>query len=120
MSVQADPLFQRLQQNPGSMGFCTFEEFRKNPAKWRPDPEQLFASVERAASIVNKDMKWIRYEIDFYKCDTLEKVQDVCRQIGYREGDLTAKILIDQLGGGKCGLTVKFFHKDRIKEREYW
>lgn len=118
--VQKLESMEQLLADPGRYGFCTFDDFRKNPAKWKPDPLQSFTSVEQAGTLFKKNIKKMKYEIEGYACDTLEAVQMTARQMGYREKDLEYRILIDPLGGGKVNMVVKFFHKSTFEKRGKW
>lgn len=120
MSNRVFDSFEELRSDPTRWGFCSFDDFRKNPDKWRPDPLQLFKSVEEAGHHYKKWVKKFKYEIEGYSCDTLEKVQSIARQMGYREQDLTIRVLIDPLGGGIVNMVVKFFHKDTLAKRGGW
>jgi hypothetical protein len=68
-------------------GFPTFDEFKKNPDKWRRDKEEMFVAIDRGSS-VKTDKKQIYYWKDLYRCSSLEQAQRIALDEGYTASDL--------------------------------
>jgi hypothetical protein len=101
------------------MGFPTFDEFRKNPDKWRKDAEELFGSVEGSHQdpFERKRLHKQKYMWrDQYKCDSIEQLQRIAASEGYPNAqDLEIcpiKMLIDGTNKrGRTELVVQFWPK---------
>jgi len=70
--------------------FPTFDEFRKNPDKWRLRPEELFESADASTQTFRRQLKDQKYYWkDQFDCgDSLEKVERIAKEEGFTIGDL--------------------------------
>lgn len=100
------------------LGFPTFDQFKKNPDKWRKGLEEIFVSVEGSVQnrfardrLVHQKYMWR----DQYKCDSIEQVQRIAEGEGYKANDLEIcplKIMLDGTDvGGRTELVVQFWPK---------
>jgi hypothetical protein len=98
-----------LLQDPKSFGAPTFEEYAKNPERWRKAADDIFAQVDLGSVLgLNKVVEKYRFKILNYKCDTLEEVEKVCKNEGWDIRKLEIHPEIVPLGGGKCDIEVTF------------
>ena len=107
-------------KNPDKYGFCTFEQFRKNPSKWRARPEQALESIEGAGTLYKSQIRKMTYELEGYRCDTLEDVQSQAGQMGFRDQDLVFFPVRHNHLAGKFDMLVRIFHKNTVKQRGAW
>lgn len=81
-------------------GFPTFDEFRRNPEKYRKHPEEIFNWVDPANVWFKDRLKKIKfYWRDQYECDSLERVQKLSTLEGYHAHQIEAKTVARSLGG---------------------
>lgn len=109
-----------VEVDPTKFGFPSFEEFRKNPDKWRENPEGVFATIEKGTTIYKDYIRSHKYEVYHYRCDTLEEAQSVTRSMGFKDSELTWKANMQDLGGQKCDLLVRIMSKEDARRREVW
>lgn len=109
-----------LLKNPEKYGFVSFEQYRKEKSKWRPNAEQALESVDRAGTLFKGKIREIKYELEGYPCETLEAVQSQARAMGFAEKDLLFFPVPHNHLAGKFDILVRFFHKDTVRKREDW
>lgn len=98
-----------LERDPHKFGLPTFEEFSKNPEKWRKVPDELFALVDVGSTNGLKNLVVAHeYEVSGYKCKTLEEVERVALNEGMDIKMMDIKPEVIPLGGGKCNILVRF------------
>jgi len=107
-------------KHPERYGFCTFDEFRRNKAKWRANPEQQLVSVEQAGSLFKGQIRKIKHELEGYPCDSLEAVQAQARSMGFRDQDLVYYPVPHNHLAGKFDILVRWFHKSTVRKRQEW
>jgi hypothetical protein len=79
-----------------STGF-TFENFKKNPDKWRPNKNEWFDAAEQGELIVNykKQKYFVRLPSgNRYECETLAKVEKIFAAEGYKKEHVFFKSVI--------------------------
>lgn len=70
-------------------GFPTFDEFKKNPDRWRLGKEQLFESIDRSTDMDRKNVAKQRlYWRDGKTTMSLEKLQAIAASEGYSLSDI--------------------------------
>ncbi len=85
-----------LSENPNKYGLPTFEEFAKNPDKWRYGSNQIVNAIDRGTSLFS-NVSHHTYKIKtksgmIYDCgQSLEKAEYVARQEGYGLADLKCR-----------------------------
>jgi hypothetical protein len=97
-------------------GGPTFEEFSKNPDKFRGSEEDSLNQVEKGSSVFYKGVKY-KYEIEGYKCKTLEEVERVAKSQGIPLRELDYRPEIIPQGGGRAEFNVKFMPKSQRDKR---
>lgn len=106
-----------IYDNPHDFGAPTLEEFAKNREKWMGRDDDALISVTEGGQGIKKDYRRHQYEIEGYRCRTLEEVERIARSQGIAIRDLDYRaILIDQ-GCGKNDVLVKFMKKEEIHAR---
>lgn len=69
--------------------FPRFEEFSKNPDKWRINEEDIFISLAQLEVFFKSRVKSVTYYWrGKYKCKSIEELQRITRNEGYRGSDL--------------------------------
>lgn len=100
------------------MGFPTFDEFRKNPDKWRESKSSFFESIDRSMvhdrkNLAKQKIYW-RYGKEAF---TLEKLEGVCKDNGYEidQVDMLPFRMKNSSGTGKDEVLVRVFPKHELK-----
>lgn len=105
-------------------GFPTFDEFRKNPDKWRLRPEQLFESADASTQVPHfrklvSTQKW-QWK-DQFKCDSLEQIERIAKEEGFQVQDLEMEPLVNRIHGtsadNQVEIVVRFWPKSEFKAR---
>lgn len=69
--------------------FPTFAEFKKNPDKYRVKEEDIFISLEQMECFFKKRVRSVSYYWrGTYKCRTLQELQRLTRNEGFKGNDL--------------------------------
>lgn len=89
-------------------GFPTFDQFRKNPDKWREAADEVLKAVDESTHAFRGLVVKQRYEAFGYPCDTLEQVERICRDEGVALRDLDMRPQIIPVVGGKCEIIIGF------------
>lgn len=103
--------------NPRAYGMPTFEEFSRNPDKYRKQRDELFATIEDGAKTdLRKVVRRHRYKFGEYTVDSIEKLQAVLTDEGLTEDTVTWKpqVIPLQDGSGKCDILHEITRKSRL------
>jgi hypothetical protein len=107
-----------LSQLIADGSFPSFDEFKKNPDKYRERPDALFESIDRSMIFGRKDLArqkifW-RYGKESF---TLGKLERVCLENGYRiqDVDIMPFRMRNSSGTGKDEIYVRVFPKHEIQ-----
>ena len=94
-----------IMHDPKEFGFPTFQEFSKNPQKFR-NPEVL-GIADGGSKMLNMVQKH-KYKFGKYTTDKIEEIDRIIKDEGYTQDDLTMipQILPDV--GGKCIILIEF------------
>ena len=103
-----------LLDNPNKYGLPTFQEFAKNPAKWKQGVEELFEIVDKGSTELNRLIRKHEYRILGYKCDSLEEVQRIMNAEGIRLEDFEIKGDLHRETAGKLKVIVDFVPKNKM------
>lgn len=99
-------------------GFPTFDEFRRNPDKYRDRPEQLFESAEASTQTFRRAVVKQKYcWRNTYPCDSLEQIERIAREEGFNVNDLEMQPgVISKTGTNRdqVEITVHFWPKDEF------
>jgi hypothetical protein len=97
-----------IWDNPHKFGMPTFEEFCKDPDKWRQKEDEQFALADKGSSILKHYVTKQIYEIDGYRCRSLDEVDKIAKSQGYSLDQLEFSPVIIPDVGRKCKLLVRF------------
>lgn len=103
-----------------SVGFPTFDEFRKNPEKYMGREDASLAEVERGSTNLNRTVSKHIYEIEGYKCRSLEEVEKVAKSMGINLKELDYRPQVQPNTSGKFDIKVKFVSKTEREKRKLW
>lgn len=112
--------------DPHRFGFVTFDEFKRNPDRWRKRKDRAFASVDRGSKLLGNRVARQTYEVFDgsgvgYKCRSLEDCEQTASYMGYSIDQLVMKPEIVPLGyNGQCELHIRWFPVELAARRESW
>jgi hypothetical protein len=98
--------------------FPSFDEFRKNPDKYRERPDALFESIDRSMIVGRKDLARQRIYWRYGKeAFTLGKLERVCKENGYslKDVDMVPFRISNNTGTGKDEILVRVFPKSELQ-----
>lgn len=104
--------------DPHSFGAPTFEEFKRNRAKYLGKRDDTLSSIDKGTQLLSQYVKRHQYEIAGYRCKTLEEVERIASDYNIPLREFTAECIPQ--GGGKCDFLVKFVSGDERKRRANW
>lgn len=102
--------------DPNKFGAPTFEQFCKNPERFRGRPDDILSSADRGSSIISSVQKQI-YEIEGVRCKTLEEVERVAGDMGISLKELDYRAELIPLPGQNSEILVRFVSKRERKFR---
>jgi len=102
-----------LLNNPARFGLPTFEEFCLNPDRYFAKETDILDCVDESGHILRKSnlIKGQVYELEGYRCDSLEKVQDLATEMGIKLSELDMKPDLQKDLAGKYLIHIKFTRK---------
>jgi hypothetical protein len=98
----------------------SYEEFAKNPNKYRRSPERLLSSVDRGSQLIGGYVQKQVYEVEGYACETLEQVESMAKNMGISLRELRAFPEILPETSYKAKLLVRFLGPDSYRKRQAW
>jgi hypothetical protein len=107
-----------IYENPKSFGMPTFEEFKKNPERWTGRTDASLAEVSEGGLEVKSKYRKQTYEIEGYRCKTLEEVERIALSQGIKLKELDYRPQMIPQGGGQWDILIKFVSKHERKRRE--
>jgi len=110
----------KVPENLLRAGFPTFDQFAKNPDKYRKRDDDKFAEVDKGGKDINAVVQKHIYEIDGYRCNSLEEVERVAKNQGIPIETLDYQPEIVPNSGQKCDLYIKFVPKWERNKRAAW
>lgn len=109
-----------IYDNPHDFGAPTLEEFAKNREKWMGRDDDALISVTEGGQGIKKDYRRHQYEIEGYRCRTLEEVERIARSQGIPLRELDYRATLIDTGSGKNDVLVKFISKKERETRAKW
>lgn len=106
-----------IYKNPTSFGAPTFEEFKKNREKYIGRDDESLSQVEKGSSLLTDVQRHI-YEIEGYRCKTIEEVEKIASSQGIPLKSLDYRPQLIKLGGGKYDMLIKFVSKHERERRD--
>jgi len=104
-------------------GFPTFDEFRRNPDKYRTRPEEILEHADGSTDIFRKALLTQKYfwrdQVDCGK--SLEKIERICKEEGFSLMDLEMQPIVKPQNGtskdGDVVIEVHFWPKSEFRAR---
>lgn len=112
--------FDEVMAEPESYGLPTFDQFVKNAEKYNGRDDDRFAEADKGSTHLKGHVQRHIYEIEGYRCRSLEEVERVAKSQGINIRELDYRPQVVPQGGGKCDLLVKFISKDQREKRKLW
>ena len=112
--------FDEFTKNPHFLGAPTFSEFCKNRDKWLGRDDDVFSSAGNPNSVLKDKniMKRTQFEVEGYKCKTIEECERVAKSMGIVIDDYEGHVVPQ--GGGQCDVLIKFISKAERARRDSW
>jgi hypothetical protein len=104
-------------ENPHKYGFPSFDEFKRNPEQWLGRDDESLAQADVGSTILNKTVRRHIYEVEGYRCKSLEEVERVAASQGIPLRELDYRPVLQQAGAGKYEIVVRFMKKSEIARR---
>ena len=113
-----------IEENPHAFGLPTFDEYSKRrdhyQEKFYGRADDVLSWADGGSKLLGRNVKRHIYEIEGYRCRTLEELQRVALSMGYTESDLDMRPELIPLGGGFCDIKVRFVSKASANRRGSW
>lgn len=107
---------QDILDNPKKFGLPTYEEFSKNPDKWKAAKNDLLAQADESSKThLKKLIRKQHYEFNGYQFKTLEQVERAILDHGLEvsQCEMYPQVIPD---GDKCDIVIEFRSKSGILE----
>lgn len=89
-----------MEQIYAHSNFPRWEEFKKNPDKWRKNEEDIFTSLANMESFFKKRISRAVYMWrGKFRCKSLEELQRITRDEGYKGSDLEYQPIVELRDG---------------------
>lgn len=109
-----------ILKDPEAFGAPTFEQFKKNREKYMGRDDETLALVDRGSHNLKRVVDKYTYEIEGFRCDTLEKVEQIAADYGIALRELDYRPELIPQGGGKAKMLIKFISKEDREKRALW
>lgn len=114
---------QDIMEQPEKFGAPTLEQFRKKRDFYQKNHNSVFGRIDTGGKITNRFTKKQKFEIDGYRCNTLEEVERVARDMGLNLDAIAKEYKAEfiPLGGGQADVLVRFMspeYRMRMEQRE--
>ena len=105
--------------DPTSFGMPTFDEFCRNREKYMGRDDDRLREVDRGSQTMKRVKRHV-YEIEGYRCKSLEEVERVALNQGIKLRELDYRPEVTQAGAGQFDLIVRFVSKSVRDKRNKW
>lgn len=112
--------FDEIMANPEAYGLPSFDQFAKNPNLLVERDDERFTEVDRGSRNLDRHVQRHIYEIEGYRCKSLEEVERIANAQGIPLRELDYRPEVIPQGGGKCDLLVKFVSGAQRARRKLW
>lgn len=93
----------------------TFDEYAKNPEKYKGRKDEILVSAEDGPKLLRKVTGKTYYYVGKYKVDSLEKAEQVAKDMGWDLAEMEYKPNLEKGSGGKFDVHVHFVLRDNVK-----
>jgi hypothetical protein len=98
----------------------TFEEYKRQRERFIGKEDEELGLVDSGSQYLRHLVRRHIYEIEGYRCRSLEEVERVARSQGIPLRELDYRPHIVPLGAGKCDILVRFVPKHVVDKRSAW
>lgn len=105
--------------DPTSFGMPTFDEFCRNRERYMGRDDDRLAEVDRGSRTMDRAKRYV-YELEGYRCRTLEEVERVALSQGIALRELDYRPEVQQAGAGQFDVVVRFVAKSTRDKRKLW
>lgn len=115
----SDLTLEDLYEDPKRFGMPTFEEFRKDPEKYKGRHDELLALADASSTV--KELR-DKIQTQTYKCmgfdcgKSLEKVERIVKEEGYTMTQMDMVPRIYPEAGGKIRIETEFVVKPGVQK----
>lgn len=109
-----------VMSNPKDFGMPTFEEFAQNREKWLGRDDEILEGVAKGGDTTKGMYRRHQYEIEGYKCSSLDEVERVALSQGIALRDLDYRATLVDTGSGKNDVLIRFISKTERDKRASW
>jgi hypothetical protein len=106
--------------NPEEYGMPSFDEFCRNREKYMGREDDRLIEVDRGSQTMRRNVSRHVYEIEGYRCKSLEEVERIAANQGIPLRELDYRPQVLQAGAGKFDLVVRFVSKSERERRNKW
>lgn len=110
---------EQLMADPKSYGIPSFEEYSRNPGKWKVRTDRSMAALEQGPNIARRELQKVKYKINGVELGTIEAAERAILDYGYtledlelgkdgRKSKLKYEMNMIPQGGGKYDVEVNF------------
>jgi len=107
-----------IMQDPHKFGAPTFDEYCRDRDKYQGRWDDTFSAIDQGSRLgLQNHLTRMKYEIDGIRCDSLEEVEKRAIDLGLdlsiamTNGDLSFHPEVQDQGGQRCEIMVRFFSK---------
>ena len=117
---KTDTDFEDLIINPARFGAPTFEEFIRNPDRYRNDSELIFSTADEGSRLLKKMTETQYYYYNWqYKTKKLEEIHKIILNEGYTLDDMDVEPQVqDGKMQGKIIVHVNYVLKKDIRDKK--
>ena len=101
-------------------GMPTFDQFYRDPSILLGRDDEILASADAGSRNLDRHVQRHMYEIEGYRCKTLEEVERVALSQGINIRELDYRPQVMPTGAGKCDILVRFVSKEQREKRKLW
>jgi hypothetical protein len=105
-----------IMRNPEKFGMPTFDEYCRNPDKYKIREDEILSVVSDGVDILRNAVVEQVYHIKGYKVKTLEKIESIAKDLGWEMTELDIKPELERTTGGKYVIHVYFVQKGQARE----
>lgn len=99
------------------MGAPTFEEFKRHRERYMGRDDDVLSSVDSAGTMIKGYLKRVVYELEGYRCKSLEEVERVAASQGIPLSQLEYRAVCVPQSSYTCDVLVKFMSKAEYQRR---
>lgn len=112
--------WEEFSANPEKFGFPRFDQWKAKREKLLGASDEILSRADKGSELLAGQIKRHVYEIEGYRCRSLEEVERVAKSQGIDLKKLDYRPQLCQAGAGKYDIVVKFVSKSDREKRDDW